>query len=192
MPDFEVTLTHVSRDRETWTKAVKVLDVPRDQAILMGITDLFAQCEEEAKADPGSVPISAKAYECWTEARNGTAQLYEVQTALEGFGVTFGIQEISEVAPTIERNHRANRGGRPVASTAGRTPQRMDLKSMLGDQLTFLQQRQKDLAAERKALQDEYEENQASINQITQFMMLTRPPARRGRPKKQAAENGQA
>lgn len=178
MPDFEVEMTHTSPNRESWIKSVVVQDCPREQAIPLGITELFKWCEEEAAANPGAVPIDPEAYKYWNKARATGGLLYEIQSNLETFGLTFGIKELNAEppAPTPRAKTKVppHRNG-----TAPQKPQ--SLNDMLAEHLQALQARQKELSIERKQLQDEYEANRESIEQIVQFLTIAKP--KRGRPK---------
>jgi len=182
MPDFEVEMTHTdTATRKAWRKSVNVMDAPREQAIPLGITELFKWCADEARTNPDSVPISPKAYDYWEISRNTGGLMYEILSGLEAFGLTFGIKPLEAEAPPHPRNGKTQRNG-----TAPKAAQRLDLRGMLGQQLEYLQARQKEVAAERKTLQAEFEENQASINQITQFMLLSQPVKKRGKAKAHA------
>ena len=59
------------------------------------------------------------------------------------------------------------------------------------DGVPAFEERQKELSSERRRIQDEYEENSASIQQITSFLMLAKPVKKRKKADA-AAEAGDA
>jgi hypothetical protein len=178
MPDFEVTVTStksiVAGEQRTTIKSVVLENYQRNTAIPKGIDEIMAWAAEEST--PDNIPIPADAIKYWTQARNnGNLQMYEIQTQLEQWGISFGIKELGDAVPV--RAQKVTRNG--TAPAKPQAPQRIDLRGILTQQLELLQARQKDLIAERKALQAEYEENQNAIGDITAYLMIDKSKKRK-------------
>jgi hypothetical protein len=170
-------MTHTdSATGKSWLRSVSVMDVPREQAIPLGITELFKWCEEEHRTNPEAIPIPPKAFEYWTTARQTGGQLYEIQSNLEAFGLTFGVKPIEETPAAPKLNGRASRNGVPAKPAVSNG--KVDLTSLIKQQLAFLNERQKEIVADQKALRTEYQDNQANIDQFMQFLLLSQPKKR--------------
>jgi hypothetical protein len=175
MPDFEVsvncTQSLVNGQERTTTKSVILENYQRNLAIPKGIDEIMKWAGEEATAD--TIPIPRAAIEYWQTARaSGNLLMYEIQSNLENWGVTFGIKEVEDAPPVRPQPTQRNSTSRNGAATK---PAHPDFRAMLQEQLEFLQSRQKELTVERKRIQSEYDDNQGQINQMTSYLMLAQP-----------------
>lgn len=181
MPDWEISLTCtksiVGGKEQATVKSVVLEDFPRNTALTKGLDELFKWAIEEHSDNPENIPIPLKAIEYWEQCRaNGNILLYEIQSNLEAWGITSSMKELTGDAPPAtpmlaERNgHKpATRNGAPPKPT-----QKLDLRGILTQQLDLLQARQRDVIAERKRLQLEYDDNQESISDITAYLMINK------------------
>lgn len=164
MADFIVTMTH-SGGEQAWRKSAEVLDASRNQAIMLGIDRLMELCQSE------ETPVPPRAGDYWREQRAAGGLLQDVLTNLEAsFALTFSILEKVSDAPAPQPQIKPSRNGNGAAHAP-----KFDLNALLQSQLLTLQTRQKEVQAERKALQAEYEDNSAQIRQITSYLLLAAP-----------------
>lgn len=163
MPDFKVTLTRTVT-LKSGPKALQiehvVEDVPRPLAVLQSIGEIF---EQESKN--GNHLIPAEAVEFWTNARmNGALQEYELLSALETrWGITSGIQDMSEVPPPATPQQQHRNGATPPDEI-------FDLDTMLRNQLRLLQQRNAILNADIEKKTAERDKNDSNIMRISQML----------------------
>lgn len=184
MPDWEISLTCtksiVGGKEQATVKSVVLEDYPRNTAIPKGLDELFQWATEEHRDNSENIPVPLKAIEYWQQCRtNGNLQMYEIQSNLEVWGVSFNIKELTgEPLPIpVQRNgHKPLRNGTTPQS---KPTQRLDIRGILTQQLDLLQARQRDVLAERKRLQLEYDDNQESISDITAYLMINKSKKRR-------------
>lgn len=163
MPDWEVELTYTYGPHQTITKSVTVQDCPLETAKAAGIAELLQWGQEQK-----SIPVAAWDY--WQECRTKPMLVYEVMSELQSrWNISFVIKQAGTIPPPPPQE-------RPRIATNGASPaQRRDLKlkDMLAEQFEFLQTRQREIALERKRLDDEWADNADALAQIRTFLMIT-------------------
>jgi hypothetical protein len=180
MPDFEVIMTKTTGRHEGKEISVTVQDVAnRETAKVAGIGECLKSAEESDSE------TFKPALDYWMVARNtGYAPLYEVLTELEtAWNLTFVIKDVLPAGlppPAAAASRRVTPPRQNGA--AAPIPKQFDLKQMLAEQLTSLQERQKELSAQRKLLDAEYQQNAESLADIRNFLLVSavhRAPRRR-------------
>jgi hypothetical protein len=182
MPDFIVELTHTTGRGRADQRSVTVKDADTPNvATVLAVEELLKWSLEDDS------PIPRGALEYWQTCRNtGSVQLYEIFTTLDTkYQLSFNVREsVSQTAPQQEVPAQRSAPFRRNGTSGPQPPppsRPRDFKEMLAEQLDFLQSRQKELLAERKRINDEYEENAASLADIRNFLMVaaTRKPRRK-------------
>lgn len=189
MPDWEISLTCtksiVGGKEQATVKSVVLEDYQRNTAIPAGLNELFKWAAEETRDNPENIPIPLKAIEYWEQARaNGNLQMYEIQSNLEVWGISFSIKELTGEVPRDTALPPPRNGNKPAGRNGvpPKPAQKLDLRGILTQQLDLLQARQRDVIAEQKRLRLEYEDNADNITQITQFLMLQQNKRRKRKP----------
>ena len=164
MPDFEFTLTKVNPDKTAIVRSVTLENYSPQQVTFDGIESLMRWAEEDPES---GIPKAAVDY--WDQNKHG-GPLYEAQSGLtERFGISFGVKEINnEPAPKPMKAAPKSSPTRPKAEN-----KQLNLRNLLAQHLEYLQDRQKELTAERKLIDREMNENRDSINEIMSFMAVS-------------------
>jgi hypothetical protein len=166
MPDYEVIMTQTTGPHQGKEVSVTVQDAPHIEiAKVTGIGECLKLAEETDSK------TFKPALDYWIVTRNtGYTPLYEVQTELEmTWNLTFVIKEVlpaglplpAAAAPRRVTPPRQNGAAAPI-------PKQFDLKQMLAEQ-----ERQKELSAQRRLLDEEYQQNAASLADIRNFLLVS-------------------
>jgi hypothetical protein len=182
MPDYEIELTLTTGQNQAIIRSVIVEDARTPEiAKALGIDELLKWADEEGS------PVPSAALEYWQNCRhNGNVMMYEVLSTLEAnWQLSFIIKETSaatNVAVVTPPARPSRPQSRPAAHNGTAAPrQPLDLKQMLAQQLDMLNERQKELAAERKRIDEEWADNTGSIADIRSYLMTSAIRRRRRR-----------
>ena len=168
MANYRVELTStralINGQVKAITKSVLVENTSRSLAIALGMDQLFQWAEKNTSEEATPVPAEAITY--WKETRaNGNVQMMDVQMKLEQWGISFIIKDAKEAEPEPP----VHRDGKAKAVAP------VDFRDMLAQQYKILQEREKQLRADRKEIDEELKTVNRDLMDIGQFLATVSP-----------------
>lgn len=149
----------------------------RNLAIVTGINEVMRL---SAETDAKERPIPQAAIDYWVQCRSaGNKQLYEIQSELEQWGLSFIVKE--QAGPAKDAPSPASKPSRPKASQPAEkgSSSLPDLHQMLTERLSLLQAQEKDLVKRIQQTQDEYDNVRDDIRQTSEMLLIYGKTAKR-------------